>query len=292
MAEQGKITTTTVPRRRRPRWAVEDGVREKEAIAPEDRYHSRTIERALDALESFESSSTALSLKQISAITGQPEASLYRVLITLQKREYLSQNADGTYQLTRKVLYGRVLDKAETLRRLARPVLENLARKFDETASLSYFFKHYIQVLDTVETFHTFRISNRAGRILPPHCSAMGKSILAYQTDDAGDALVEAYGLVRRTEHSICDRQDLRAEMAEVRAKGWACDREESVVGGICFGAPIFDPAGNAIAALSVSTPVQRMHQEREKQVREAVQEAAAGITDTLGGHAPRSKST
>jgi DNA-binding IclR family transcriptional regulator len=284
MAEQSNVSTPPIPRRRRPQWALDDPLAEKGPAASEDRYHSRTIERALDALESFESSSAALSLKQISAITGQPEASLYRVLLTLQKRGYLSQSGDGTYQLARKVLYGRVLDDADNLRMLARPVLEDLARRFDETASLSYFFKHYIQVLDTVESFHTFRITNRAGRIIPPHCSAMGKAILAFQTDESADILMEAYGLVSRTERTLTDRQILRAELAAVRERGWACDREESVLGGICFGSAIFDSARNAIAALSVSTPTQRMNESREKQIQDAVQDAAEHITRLVHG--------
>lgn len=281
MADKGKPATADAPRRRRPRWAVSEGKGEVKTNLHEDRYHSRTIERALDTLDAFELNSS-LSLKQLSAITAQPEASLYRVLLTLQKRGYLSQNSDGTYQLARRVLYGRVLDEAETIRKIARPVLEELVRRFDETASLSYCFKHYIQVLDSVETFQSFRIANRPGRIIPPHCSAMGKAILAFQSNEAADILLEAYGLSRRTEHSICDRQALRDELDSVRKCGWACDREESTIGGICFGAPIYDAAGRAIGALSISSPTQRMNAEREKQIQKAVHQAASQVTSAL----------
>lgn len=281
MADKGKAASANAPRRRRPRWAVGESKGESSNGLQEDRYHSRTIERALDALDAFDLNSS-LSLKQLSGITGQPEASLYRVLLTLQKRGYLSQNENGTYQLARKVLYGRVLDEAETIRKVARPVLEELVRRFDETASLSYCFKHYIQVLDSVETFQSFRIANRPGRIIPPHCSAMGKSILAFQTSEAADVLLEAYGLIRRTEHSICDRQALRDELELVRQRGWGCDREESTLGGICFGTAIFDGAGRAIAALSVSSPTQRMTPAREKQIQEAVVQAGIRVTKAL----------
>ncbi len=277
MAEKGKASAVT-PRRRRPHWAAGEEKSVRSEASPEDRYHSRTIERALDVLEAFESNSSALSLKEVSAITEQPEASLYRVLTTLQKRAYLLQNRDGTYQLARKVLYGRVLDKAETLRTLARSTLEELGRRFDETASLSYLFTHYIQVIDTVETFHSIRVTNRVGRIIPPHCSAMGKCILAHQTDAVCDLLLESYGLVRRTEYSICDRHLLREELMRVREQGYACDREESMLGGICFAAPIFDHHNHVIGAISVSTPKQRLDADREKSIKEAVQEAAARI--------------
>jgi DNA-binding IclR family transcriptional regulator len=289
MPEKTKGTTSSNPRKRRPPWAMNGQVREETPSVSEERYYSRTIERALDVLEVFGPGSS-LSLKQIAASTDQPEASLYRVLVTLQKRGYLAQKADGTYELARKVLYGRVLDEADRIRKQARPVLDELARRFDETASVSYFFGTYIQVLDSVETFQSFRVANRPGRILPPHCSAMGKSILAFQPDEAAGLLLEAYGLTRRTEHSICDRQALREELERVRKQRWACDREESTLGGVCFGAPIFDSSGRAVAALSISSPVQRMTAEREKQIQQAVHEAAGRLSAGIGGTSKKPK--
>lgn len=281
MAEMTEATRSSSPRRRRPQWAVAEKQQNEEAERPEDRYHSRTIERAFDVLEVF-APGTTLSLKEVSAITQQPEPSLYRVVLTLQKRGYLSQRPDGTYELTAKVLYGRVLDEADTIRKVARPVLNELVQRFDETASLSYSFGNYIQVLDSIETFQTFRITNRPGRIIPPHCSAMGKSILAFQSDEAADLLLEAYGMARRTEHSICDRRSLNEELRRVREQEWACDREESSIGQICFGAPIRNQKGKAIAAFSVSSPAQRLTPAIEVQIQNAVRDLAAKISQQL----------
>jgi DNA-binding IclR family transcriptional regulator len=250
--------------------------------AVEDRYSSRTIERAFDALEAFESGNATLGLKELGTITRQPESSLYRVLSTLQKRGYLQQNHDGTYQLTHKVLYGRLFDRTEDLRRIARPILEELGQKFDETASLAYLYNDYIQVLDTVETFHPIRVINRPGRIIPPHCSSMGKIILAHQDNLTADRLLETYGLVRRTEYSIADRNELRHELVKVREQGFAADREESMLGGICFGAPIFSSPGHVIAALSVSTPKQRIDADKERSVQAAVIKAAREVSRLL----------
>jgi DNA-binding IclR family transcriptional regulator len=277
VAEKAKATPKA-PRRRTPQWALSEDAKKSPRDNQEDRYHSRTIERALDVLDAFGFSNSPHSLKEIRSITDQPESSLYRVLTTLQKRNYLLQNRDGTYQLTRKVLYGRTLDMAERLRELARPMLEELGRRFDETVSLSYFFTDYIQVLDTVETFHPIRVTNRAGRIIPPHCSSMGKAILAYQDNETADRMLETYGLNRRTEYSITDRESLRKEVEKVRVEGYAVDREESMLGGICLGAPIFCN-GTVIGALSVSTPAQRMNATREEAVRQGVIEAAAKVS-------------
>ena len=282
MADKSKAAVSKTPRRRQPQWAKVESITSVAPEAGDDRYHSRTIERAFDALEAFRSSAATLSLKELSAVTKQPESSLYRVLTTLQKRGYLHQNHDGTYQLTRKVLYGRIFDHTEDLRVIARPFLEELCQQFDETASLAYLFSDYIQVLDTVETFHPIRVTNRPGRIIPPHCSSMGKVILAYQDNNGADRLLETYGLVKRTEYTITDRQSLRKELLQVREQGFACDREESMLGGVCFGAPIFSSPGNVVAALSVSTPKQRMDPQREKAIQTAVVRSAQKVSELV----------
>ena len=276
-----QLLPTKTPRRRTPQWALSEHSKAGAPDQQEDRYHSRTIERALDALDAFGFSNAPRSLKEISAVTTQPESSLYRVLTTLQKRSYLLQNRDGTYQLTRKVLYGRTLDMAEVLRELARPILEELGRSFDETVGLSYLFTDYIQVLDTVETFHPIRVTNRIGRIIPPHCSSMGKAILAFQDNETADRMLETYGLNPRTVNSITDRGTLRREMEKVREQGFAVDREESMLGGVCYGAPIVCN-GSVVGALSVSTPIPRLDPEREDSIRLGVMEAARRVGEVL----------
>jgi len=267
------------PRRRKPQWATVAAISDLKPEVQSERYHSRTIERALDALEAFDSGTTSLSLKELSSVINQPESSLYRVLTTLQKRDYLLQNRDGTYQLTRKVLHGRLYERAELLKVTARPFLEELSRQFDETVSLSYLFTDYVQVLDTIEAFHPIRVTNRAGRIIPPHCSSMGKAIMAYQSSEVADRMLETYGLVRRTEHSISDRQTLHTELETSRKAGFAVDRQESMLGGICYGAPIFLSPVSVVGAISVSTPIQRLDKDREQQIRDSVVVAAGSIS-------------
>src|SRR5258707_314016 len=172
-------------RRRRPKRESADGVRPE--VGNDDQYYSRTLGRGLDVLESFRADRPALSLKDLSLLVGLPESSLFRILITLHKRSYLTQNSDGTYQLSPKMLLGRLSESAEEVRQLVRPSLQNLASHFNETASLAYLFEDRIQVLDTVETFHEIRVINRTGRSLTPHCSSMGQGITAHQNRDLID---------------------------------------------------------------------------------------------------------
>jgi len=133
-----------------------------------------------------------------------------------------------------------------------------------------------------VETFHEIRISNRVGRVLPPHCSAMGKAITAFQDRALIDRILEVYGLFPRTPHTIVDRNRLFQEFETIRTTGFAYDREESVLGGLCIGAVIRVDGRIPVAALSVSTPLARMVGNREQETCEAVLESAKIIAELL----------
>ena len=270
----GKTNTPSTPekavRRRIPKWALKSAT----DTASSEQYYLRTIGRALEVLDCFDGKAP-LALKDISASTGLPESTLFRVLLTLEKHSYVQQAVDGTYQLAPKLRFGWLIEEANALRDKVRPELERLAHQFNETVSMAYLYDDRIHVLDSIDTFHEIRMSNRVGRVLPPHCSAMGKVITAFQERELADRILEVYGLSHRTEYSITDRGRLFDEFDEIRKTGIACDREESTLGGICFGAAI-QPAGQpVVAAISVSTPVVRMTPEREEETRRAVLEAA-----------------
>lgn len=262
-------------RRRIPKWALHSN-----DASSNEQYYLRSIGRALDVLDCFDGKAP-LALKEISKSTSLPESTLFRVLLTLEKHGFLRQAMDGTYQLAPKLRFGWLVEQANTLRDKVRPELERLAQRFNETASMAYLYEDRIHVLNSIETFHEIRMSNRVGRVLPPHCSALGKAITAFQDRSMAEQIVEIYGLSRRTEHTIIDRARLFDDFAETRRTGIACDREESVMGGICISAAI-RPAGQpVVAAVSLSTPIVRMTPEREEQTRKAVLEAAVRAAES-----------
>lgn len=264
-------------RRRIPKWALHA----HEDASSNDQYLLRSIGRAVDVLDTFDGM-RPLSLRELSAQTKLPEATVFRVLLTLERRGYLNQQMDGTYQLAPKLQVGWRMEHANILRETSRPQLERLANKFNETASLAYLFDDHIQVVDCVETFHEIRLSNKIGRVLPPHCSAMGKVITAFQERGILDRILEVYGLFPRTAHTIVDRHDLFNEFEAIRQTGIAYDREESIIGGLCIGAAIRPVGLQVLAAISLSTPLVRMTSAREEEIRGAVLDAANNIAKAL----------
>lgn len=254
---------TKTARRRRPKAKSTD----ESSKSSSDQYLSRAVGRALNVLECFPDAFSVYSLKEISQRTEMPESSLFRLLVTLESRGYLQQNPDGSYRLAPKVLHGQLRQRANVIRDLVHPHIVELARQFNETTSLAFLFEDHIAVLDSIESFHDIRAINKVGRILPPYASSMGKAITAFQERSVIDRLVEVYGLFRRTEKTITDHSSIFTEFDQVRQTGYAYDRGEATEGGICIGAPVFSNGSRVEAAVSISVPLIRMDEARQRKV-------------------------
>ncbi len=248
--------------------------------APE--YYSKVIGRALGILDFFSDPDTNLNLTELVQLSGIPEASLFRVLLTLEHHNYLQRNPDGSYRMAPKVLFGTLYGHAEKLKQKMRPLLVYLNQRFDETVSLAYLFGDKIQVIDVLEAFQEVRATNTLGKLLPPHCSSMAKAITAFQPQERIDRILKVYGLVRFTERTIVDRLAILKEYEKIKNQGWSMEREESAVGICCMGAPVFNENRNVMAAISVMCPLIRITPEREKEIRQELlktsREAASAL--------------
>ena len=77
------------------------------------------------------------------------------------------------------------------------------------------------------------------------------------------------------------------AELAAIRARGWAVDDEERTEGMRCIAAPIFNEFREAVAGVSISGPVVRMDRAEGQGFGARVRAAADRITEAIGGTAP-----
>lgn len=267
-------------RRRRPKFmGTPQNGEPKEGM---DRYYSRTIERALDVLEAFPDSNSKLSLTEVSELTKLAESSVFRMLLTLESRGYLRQSGDGTYHLSPKVLRGKIYEKAERLRDLVHPKLEELSRQFNETVGMAYFFDPHIQVVDCIHSLHDIHVRNKVGRVLAPHASSLGKAITAFQDANVIDKLLEIYGLYPKTKNTVVDRQLIYADFSQIRNNGYAFDREETSEGIICTGAPIFSRPGMVDASISISVPLIRMNEQLQVDIINSLLAAAQEVQKAL----------
>ena len=281
-------------RRRRSKSGVSPNLDLVVPSAPE--YYSKAIGRALDIMDHFSDPETNLNMTEIVQLSGIPEASLFRILLTLEHHRYLQRNPDGSYKMAPKVLFGTLYEHAEKLRLKVRYLLTHLNQRFDETVSLAYLFGDKIQVIDVLETFQEVRVTNTLGKLLPPHCSSMAKAITAFQPKERIDKIIQVYGLVRFTEKTIVDRLAIINEYEKIRNQSWSMEREESAVGICCFGIPLFNEKQHAVAAISVMCPLIRITLEREQEIIEELvktsRDASLALQSSPSGDSTKNRKT
>lgn len=258
--------------------------------AVDKKYYSRAVAKALQVLDLLAASPQPLSLHELAPMVKLTKTSLFRLLYTLEAEGVVMKDAGSHYSLKSNPVQPAGRIHLERVRELGTVQLRELVREFRETASLAFLFDNHIEVIAVVESPQIVRMGNTVGRILQPHASSLGKCITAFQREERREHLIRSYGITPITEHTICDEQALHAELEQIRAQGISFDRAETCLDGFCFGAPILAPEGNAIAAISVSLPRQRLGGEKEQQkVIEAVKRTADSVTAALAK--PRTKS-
>ncbi len=143
--------------------------------------------------------------------------------------------------------------------------LQAITGETGETSFLASLDEGEVVYLLKEEGRHAIRTTAVLGTRRPVHCTALGKAFLASLPFPEAEAIVQAKGLRAYTPRTITDPESLWEELASIRLRGYAVDREEMEEGLACIAAPIRDYTGRAIAAMSMAGPIARVlpHEER-----------------------------
>jgi IclR family acetate operon transcriptional repressor len=151
-----------------------------------------------------------------------------------------------------------------------------------ETVQTAVLDGRQVVYVERLESPNTLRLFLEVGRRNDAHATGTGKCLLAFLDDDQLDRILDGWDLPAKTPHTITDPRELRRQLKEVRARGYADNLHESEMGVVSVAAPIRDRTGRVVAALSVAGPAQRMESVMP-QTRQAVIEAAAMASRRLG---------
>jgi IclR family transcriptional regulator, KDG regulon repressor len=215
----------------------------------------KSANRALDIFELLAGESHGLTVAQISDRLGLARSSTHGLVHTLHSRGYLAEESRRYRLGARLIQLGLNVADGLELRAAARAQLERLVAATHDTALLVVAEEGELLYVDkVVSDSRDVRTDPRIASPRPLHCSSLGKALLAGLNDAAVLAVVEEVGLEPATEYSIADPDELLADLAETRRRGYAVDRQEALVGVWCVGAPVRDHTGRSIGAVSLST--------------------------------------
>jgi DNA-binding IclR family transcriptional regulator len=145
---------------------------------------------------------------------------------------------------------------------VARPYLEELAQRVEETVHLMVLEGNGVRFIAGVDGPKALRVGSRIGMLLPAHTTSGGKALLAELTAEQLHALYPR-GLPRGETAAATDYAQLRRELAVARRQGYALNMEESEPGVSAVGACIRDRAGLPVAAVAIAAPASRSPRRR-----------------------------
>ncbi|MFI6629599.1 IclR family transcriptional regulator C-terminal domain-containing protein [Nonomuraea fuscirosea] len=220
--------------------------------------HVQSLARGLAVIRAFSATEPELTLSQVARATGLSRAAARRFLLTLTDLGYV--RSDGRlFALTPRVLeLGYAYLSSLSLPEVADPHLERLAAEVGESASVAVLDGADVVYVARVATARIMRVTINIGTRFPAYCTSMGRVLLAALPPEALESYLGRAELRRLTSHTIVLPAALRAELDEVRGRGWAMVDQELEEGLRSIAAPIRDRAGRTVAAVNVSTHATR----------------------------------
>lgn len=248
-----------------------------------ERDYVQSLERGFAVLLAFDEERTNPTLAELAAATGFSRPAVRRLLLTLQRLGYVS-NQGTRWVLTPRVLtIGQHYTATNARIEAAQPYLLRLAERTDESASLAELDGDEVVYVARVPVRRIMTINVSIGTRVPAHATSMGRVLLAW-ADPVRIARFLDRPLEARTPRTVTDPTVLRSALAQVRRDGFAIVDEELEEGLLSASAPVRDHTGTVVAALASSTSAGRSTSERLRtEVVPLLVETAEALSAELG---------
>jgi DNA-binding IclR family transcriptional regulator len=243
---------------------------------------TQAVDRAARLLTEVVHSPGSVTFTELAATTGLAKSTTSRLLLALERNGLVQRDDHGRFRPGEVFVRFAWRGGAEAgLTELAQPFLERAGEQTGETINLGVERDGMIEQIAQVDSVYVIGVGNWLGRPVPLHCTALGKVLLAY-----GAASLPAGRLERPTEQTITSRAELQADLATVRAQGYAITDSELEPGLVAVAAPVCRDGGAVVAALSVSGPATRLTPARLPVVAAQCVAQAMALSCVLG-HRP-----
>ena len=243
-----------------------------------------TVARIIGVLEAVATSDEGVGVRSLARATGIDRSAVSRLLLQLAELGIAAPADTGRYRIGPRLfaIAGAVTSRDE-LRRAARPSLEALAERFNETSYLAVLEDGQVVYRDVIESTQPLRYVGELGVAAPLHAGAAGRVILAGLDDAAFERWLASAILGAVTPATITDPERLRARRADDRAEGYSVSRGERVVGGAAVAAPFVDGSGRVRGSLVLTCPRDRLPAARERAIGGALVALTRRLSWRLG---------
>lgn len=227
---------------------------------PQDTPGTGTLGKAMAILEIVASSDEPMRFTDILNRSDQPRGTLHRQLSNLVEEGLLALNRNHSYALgVRLLTFASKAWAGNEFRAIAEPHLNRLHEWTGETVHLGVLRDTQVIYLDKVESRQAVRMFSQIGNASPAYCTGVGKAALSCLAADDLARLLPRIAFHAYTGHTLASASALTDELAVIRAKGIAFDREEHEIGIRCIAAPIHSADRSFAGGVSVTAPAYRV---------------------------------
>jgi IclR family pca regulon transcriptional regulator len=221
------------------------------------------LARGLDVLACFDVHHPSMSLTEVAEAAGLARPTARRLLLTLEELGFV-RSSGGTFALTPKVLtLGMAYVGSLGLWDIARPHLEALVAGTGESSSMAQLDGSDIIYVARVAVPKIIALRVDVGTRFPAVQTSQGKVLLAALSPDELDATLATPSRAGLPTYIGRSPEQLRRELTEVRARGWALADEELAPGVRSVAVPVRDGTGTVRAAMNVTVHAAETSTER-----------------------------
>ncbi|KAA9011396.1 IclR family transcriptional regulator [Niallia endozanthoxylica] len=213
-----------------------------------------SVHNAIRILQTFSKTETELGITELSMRLGLAKSTVFRLMKTLNESNLVEKNQETQkYQLGIAAFeLGFTVYHSMELRRVSVPVLDKLTKTINRVIRLGVYDKGGVVYLVKRSPNGDNGTKSKIGDRIPTHCTAIGKMLLAHQSDEEVARVIEG-GLPRYTNKTIVTGNDLKKNLIEVRKKDYALTMEELREGISSVAVPVKNDLGKVVGAISIT---------------------------------------
>ncbi|MDE2394675.1 MAG: IclR family transcriptional regulator [Burkholderiales bacterium] len=260
-----------------------------EAAAPETpAYSAPALDKGLDILEALTDAEHGSSMAEIAQTLGRSVSEIFRMVVTLERRGWISSDPGDRYHLTSKMFELAHRNRpVRTLVEAALPTMQLLSRRARQSCHLSIVESGRVLVIAHVEAPGTLSLIVRTGSVVGLFNTSSGHVFLAFRTPAERERLIEDHSLIAG--ESPAGRGNWQSAVEQVARDGYACSPSEQLRGVTNLACPVWGRNRHVVAAL-VMPYVEGLGAQRGPSLEESraqLIEGAAAISRSLGYQLP-----
>jgi DNA-binding IclR family transcriptional regulator len=216
---------------------------------------NNSVDKALELLRLLARAQQPLRFTDLQLQSGIPRSTLHSLLGSLEAADFVRRSGPG-YEISIAAFeIGTAVRAPASLRSAASPLLDELFAEHGESCHFGMFYEGDVVYLDRRDSTHALRYASRVGERKPAYATALGKAMLALDSDDEAEVFYPG-GFRRLTPQTITSRSIFLDELTTARRQGYATESEESTPGVCCIG--VASRMARVTYGLSITVPVQR----------------------------------